>query len=383
MRAISSHVAAGMGCGWLSIRTHRTATAETRQRFRPARSVDIEIAESSFVRVIARHHAAPRPHEKRSPLSHETTAPPSIAEWGLIGSSEPMKRLRRSIRRVAPLPAPVLIQGESGSGKELVARALHDASPRARRPFVAVNAAAIPSTLVASELFGHERGAFTGARSKRAGLFAQASGGTLFLDEIAELPFDLQAWLLRVLESGEVRPLGSDTATMVDVRVLAATHVDLGHLVRERRFRADLHFRLSVLTVRAPALRDHPEDVRAIAEHLLDGLGLPDRYELSPEALQALALHDWPGNVRELRAVLLRAAAFASRTVLEAHDVVRAIGNAFQQRARRLELDARSAALAVAEAGGNVAEAARRLGMPRTTLRDLLRAGAEPERIVH
>jgi DNA-binding NtrC family response regulator len=305
------------------------------------------------------------------------------ANLGLIGRSDAMNLLRGAIRRLAPLPAPVLVRGDSGSGKELVARALHDLSPRAQRPFVAMNAGAVQSSLAASELFGHQRGAFTGATGRRPGLLVEANKGTLVLDEIAELPLDLQAWLLRTIENGEVRPLGADRLVRVDVRIIAATHVDLEDAVRCGRFRADLYYRLSVLKVRVPLLRERLEDIHVLAEHFLARLGLPDRYELSPEALQALTLHSWPGNVRELRSVLLRAAAFARSTVLDGGDVVRAIGEPLLPAARPSRVDPNAVALALAESGGNVTRAARRLGIPRSTLRHFLRSNTGRTRLVH
>ncbi len=303
---------------------------------------------------------------------------PSTAT-SLIGSSPAIEELRRTIRRFAPLPAPVLVTGETGTGKELVARSIHEASPRSKGPFVAVNAAAIPQTLAASELFGHERGAFTGAERRHPGAFEQADGGTLMLDEIGELPLDLQAWLLRVLETGEVRPLGAREPRMVDVRVVTATHVDLEEAVQDGRFRRDLYWRLAVLNIEAPPLRDRLEDLRALALHLLRGIGLGMQYELSPQAIQALALHSWPGNVRELRAVLLRAIASADGTVLDAADIVRATGGVLERRAKRCRsrLDALSVAEAIEASYGNVTEAARKLGVPRSTLRGFMRSQAQ------
>lgn len=297
----------------------------------------------------------------------------------LVGGSVAMQELRRTIRRFAPLPAPVLVTGETGTGKELVARAIHDASPRSRGPLVAVNAAAIPATLAASELFGHERGAFTGADRRHVGAFEQADKGTLFLDEIGELPLDLQAWLLRVLETGEVRSLGTRSTRAVNVRVVTATHVDLEEAVRLGRFRADLYYRLAVLAIEAPPLRDRLEDLRALASHLLTSLGLEVRHELSPTGLQALALHDWPGNVRELRTVLVRAIASADGTVLDAADIVRATGGSLERRARRSrsQLDALLVAETIEASYGNVTEAARRLGVPRSTLRGFMRSRAQ------
>ena len=294
---------------------------------------------------------------------------------GMAGGSSALCAVRRKILDFAPLPAPVLVTGESGVGKELVARALHDRSPRSAGPYVALNAATLPPTLIASELFGHERGAFTGARARHAGLFEQASGGTLFLDEIGEMPLELQAWLLRVIESGEVRAIGATRARSVDVRIIAATNADLEQAVREQRFRADLYWRLAVLTIDVPPLRTRREDVAPIAEHILARLALPDRRELTPCALQALALHEWPGNVRELRAVLLRAVALADTTRIDARAIVNAIGPKLALHASR-GVSRHAVASALAAAGGNVTAAARMVGVPRTTLRDRLRARA-------
>ena len=294
-------------------------------------------------------------------------------ELGLVGSSDVMRRLRREIRRFAPLPAPVLVTGESGTGKELVARALHSESGRRAGPFVAVNAGAIPPTLIASELFGHARGAFTGATHEHRGYFQQAHGGTLFLDEVAELPLDLQAWLLRVLETGEVRALGSERTRRVDVRIVCATHVALDEAVAARRFRADLYWRLAVLQARVPPLRSRKADIADLSAELLSSLELDEPCTLTGEALQALTLHHWPGNVRELRAVLLRAAATSSRTRLDADDVVRAIGRPFGQPLAALGPDPLRAALLATR--GNVSAAARILGIPRSTFRGRMRSG--------
>ncbi len=288
-------------------------------------------------------------------------------ELGLVGTSLPMDRLRRDIRRFAPLPAPVLVTGETGTGKELVARALHDASARSRGPYISVNAGAFATSLIASELFGHERGSFTGATARHRGLFEQAHGGSLLVDELAELPLDLQASLLRVLEVGEVRAVGAERTRRVDVRVIAATNVALERAVACGKFRRDLYWRLAVLTIEAPPLRVRTEDITALAAHFLASFELDERRTLGPDAFQALMLHRWPGNIRELRSVLLRAAALSPRTRLSAEDIVAAIGPS-------LALDARPtcAQAALLATRGNQSAAARLLGVPRSTLRDRL-----------
>jgi DNA-binding NtrC family response regulator len=227
----------------------------------------------------------------------------------LIGASPAMQRIFALIRQVGPTSAPVLIGGESGTGKELVAREIHNCSPRADGPFIAINAAALPETLVESELFGHERGAFTGAVERSAGCFEQAHGGTLFLDEIGEMPQSTQAKLLRVLEDLRVRRLGGKHEIAVDVRVLAATSRELGTNLRE-----DLFYRLSVFQIVIPPLRERKEDIPLIADAMLENLNKKHGTRvtgLDAEVLEILHQHDWPGNVRELRNVLERAAILA------------------------------------------------------------------------
>jgi DNA-binding NtrC family response regulator len=220
-----------------------------------------------------------------------------------------MRRVREAIALAAPTHSRVLLCGESGTGKELAALAIHDASPRAAGPFVPVNCAAIPSELMESELFGHEKGAFSGALRSRRGKFESAHGGTLFLDEIGDMPPAMQAKLLRALESGEVERVGGAKPVRVDVRVIAATNRDLAVETREGRFRVDLFHRLNVVPVTLPPLRDHLDDLPLIAGHLLSGLAAehgrkPPR--ITGEALDALRAHPWPGNVRELRNLLER-----------------------------------------------------------------------------
>ena len=240
----------------------------------------------------------------------------------LIGDSAAMQAVRATVARVARTMAPVLISGESGTGKELIARALHACSHRAAAAFVAVNCGAIPPDLLESELFGHKRGAFTGASGDRAGLFQAAQGGTLFLDEVADLPLPMQVKLLRALQERAVRPVGAHTEEPVDVRIVSATHKDLAQLVQEGRFRHDLYYRLNVIPIHAPALREHPEDLPAIAEAILVRLaqrdGLPFVPRLTDAALQRLRRYPFPGNVRELENLLERALALHPGEALDA-----------------------------------------------------------------
>ncbi|MDZ7923250.1 MAG: sigma-54 dependent transcriptional regulator [Marinagarivorans sp.] len=229
---------------------------------------------------------------------------------GMIGSSDSMKELYAKIRKVAPTGATVLINGETGTGKELVAKALHTESPRKNAAMISVNCAAIPDTLIEAELFGHEKGAFTGASSNREGLVAAADGGTLFLDEIGELPMEAQARLLRVLQEGEVRPLGSVESHKVDVRLVVATHRNLGKLAKEGKFREDLYFRINVVQLKLPPLRDRGKDILTLAESFIlrycKQVNKPPLV-LTPEAIQAITTYRWPGNIRELENAIQRA----------------------------------------------------------------------------
>src|SRR3954451_74819 len=228
----------------------------------------------------------------------------------IIAESPSMKEVMRVVGKVAPARTTVLITGESGTGKELVARAVHELSPRKAGPFVAVNCGAIPDQLIESELFGHAKGAFTGAQAAKRGLFEEADSGTLFLDEIGDLPLQLQVSLLRALQEGEIRRVGDARSMKVDVRVLAATHRDLSQQVAQGKFREDLFYRLNVLALKLPPLRDRPEELPALAERFIaqhaERLGIP-RKPLSAEALAMLQQWRWPGNVRELENALERA----------------------------------------------------------------------------
>jgi transcriptional regulator with AAA-type ATPase domain len=292
----------------------------------------------------------------------------------LVAESSSMLHVLADVQRMAALPWPVLVVGESGTGKEGIALSLHALGPRRERPFVAVNAGGMPRELIESELFGHERGAFTGASAGHRGVFEQASSGTLFLDEIAELPLDLQARLLRVLETGEIRRVGGERTLAVDVRLVCATHRDLRAMVAEGLFRKDLYYRIARLVLQLPALRARPEDVGALATHFLEQIcaELGPR-ELSAEALRRLQAHDWPGNARELRNVLCAAAA-NSGGCIEVADVECALlrlGDGLSARTPPGD----TCRLTVAQYGGNKTAAARALGIPRSTLRDRLRDG--------
>jgi two-component system, NtrC family, response regulator HydG len=294
---------------------------------------------------------------------------------GIAGVSLVMRKLADQVRRLARYSEPVLVCGESGTGKELIARALHREGPRADKPFVVINVASLPRELVESELFGHERGAFTGAVSKRLGAFREADGGTLFLDEIGELPLEAQPKLLRALDGYEVRAVGvAGSGARADVRVVAATHVTLEREVTEHRFRLDLFHRLEAFVINVPPLRARGGDVGAIARNLLAGLtGNFGRRDLTPDAVARLAVHDWPGNVRELRNVLLRACD-ESEEVIDSEHIDRVLG---ERRARNVVKapTVEEAEEMLVRRGGNVSAAARACGLPRSTFRKLLESG--------
>ncbi|MCC6647946.1 MAG: sigma 54-interacting transcriptional regulator [Polyangiaceae bacterium] len=285
---------------------------------------------------------------------------------GVVGDSAPMRRLARQVRRYAPLRASVLIRGETGSGKELVAAALHAESARADRPFVPLNMGALPPELADSELFGHERGAFTGAVAQRRGAFEAAGAGTLFLDEIGELPLSCQAKLLRTLECGEVRPLGASGLRRAEARVVAATWQSLSARVAEGSFREDLYHRLAVLTVDVPPLRERRADLPALARLFLGALE-PDvgPKQLHPSTLARLGQYAFPGNVRELKNLLLRAALAAEGRVIRPVHLQLGVESAPRRPATPHERTRQI----VERHGGNVTRTARTLGVSRTTVR--------------
>jgi two-component system nitrogen regulation response regulator GlnG len=262
----------------------------------------------------------------------------------LIGRSPAMQEVYRVIARVVSNDLTVLVSGESGTGKELVAQAIHELGPRRRAPFVALNMAAIPRELIEAELFGHERGAFTGAATRVAGKFEQAAGGTLFLDEIGDMPMDAQTRLLRVLQSGEFTTVGGARTIRADVRIVAATNKDLALLVQTGQFREDLFYRLNVVPVSLPALRERRQDVPLLARHFLDRAaeaGLP-RKQLGKDAMAVLEGFDWPGNVRQLENLMRRIAALSRDEWIDADAIRRALGEAshFQPDSRDAGIDA-------------------------------------------
>ncbi|ACL58120.1 sigma-54-dependent transcriptional regulator [Methylobacterium nodulans] len=293
------------------------------------------------------------------------TAPRSEAVSRIVGTSPQMARIRELVARAAATPSTVLITGESGTAKEITARALHEQSPFADRPFVPVNCGAIAAEIIESELFGHVKGAFTGAASSREGLFFYAQGGTLFLDEIAELPLALQAKLLRVIEDRKVRPVGSDREIPIDLRLVAATNTDLAEQVAAGRFRADLYYRLDVFRIHLPPLRERVEDIEPLArmfmEQISSQLGLPP-LPIRPSVLQRFEAYPWPGNARELRNRIERA------LILGAFDEPDPGAPAEARTDDLAEVEKRHILRVLAASDGNRAEAARRLGVSRKTL---------------
>ena len=289
----------------------------------PATAIDTNIATALVT-------AGIRPHSASASALRSSGNAPAVVDLGaavrlpeLIGESDRMLEVSRRIRLVAKRTTTVLIQGPTGTGKELVARAVHRLSPRADRPFIALNCAAIPEALLEAELFGHARGAFTGAVQRRTGRIEAAHVGTLFLDEIGEMPLALQSKLLRFLESGELQRVGENEPVRVDVRIVAATHQSLARRAQEGSFRADLYYRLAVFCIQTPSLAEHQQDMTALVEHFLKASAGEDRpKQLDQEAVALLAAHTWPGNVRELQHVLERASILAEdRPVITAAEI--------------------------------------------------------------
>jgi len=336
-----------------------------------SKPVDIGQVREVVARALARRARAGEPGAAAFPAGR-------VAPDGLVGRSGSMLAVYKQIALACGSDAPVLVTGETGTGKELVARAIHRHGARAARRFVPLNCGAMPEGLLESELFGHLRGAFTGAVVDKKGLFEEARGGTLFLDEIGEMSQALQVRLLRALETGEVRPVGSSRAATVDVRVIAATHRDLERAAREGRFREDLFYRLHVFAIRLPPLRERREDIPLLIAHFLAGLAARGRgaAALTPAAVAALAGNDWPGNVRELENTLERLVAEARGGAIDVADLPPALRKRSAPLAEPLftglpsleELEKRYLRHVLAEVKGNRSRAAEVLGIDRRTL---------------
>lgn len=294
----------------------------------------------------------------------------------VVGRSPAMMRAAAQVRRFAPLSVAVLVRGPTGTGKDLVARALHELGPRAQGPFIAINAGALPRELADAELFGHDRGAFTGAHVRRDGAFLSANGGTLFLDEIGELPPDVQVKLLRALEAGEVRAIGSSKPVQTNVRVVAATCAPLEQLVHDGRFRLDLYHRLAVGLVTLPPLSERRSDVPALVDHFLAmHVSECGQKKVSSAALACLAAQRWPGNIRQLHNVVMRAAVLSASETIGPGDVEAAM-HEHPIAAPRLT---RTAATALVRSySGRIATAAKACGVPRSTFRGWLRGDSDP-----
>ncbi len=317
----------------------------------------------------------------------------------LIGDSDAMFALREMVRRVARSSASIMICGASGSGKEVVARAIHAASPRAGKPYVALNCGAIPGELIESELFGHEKGAFTGAQTRRTGHFENADKGTLFLDEIGDMRFDMQVKLLRVLEDGLVSRVGGNSALPVDVRIISATHQNIDAAITDGRFREDLFFRLGVVLLQVPGLAERVEDIPRLIAHFQKSKKAATSCHFDASAIQRLMMHSWPGNVRELRNVVERASVLFSGEIIDGFGVDQLLGRSaprpvqvirepqaiatppimhdldapidLKAQIERMELERIQMALDRAE--GVISEAARLLTLKRTTLIEKMR----------
>ena len=345
--------------------------------------LDFDLLRETLEQAIERSQHSVENRELRRQLSE------AASSQEIIGRSGQLKRMLGFIETVAPTEATVLITGESGTGKELVARALHTASARADKPLVTVNCAALTETLLESELFGHEKGAFTGADRRREGRFVQANGGTLFLDEIGEMPLQLQAKLLRALQQGEIQRVGSDIPITVDVRVIAATNRNLLREAQEKRFREDLFFRLNVISIEVPALRQRGDDIPLLAAYFLQRFAERNRKSIkgfSPQALDSMRRYRWPGNVRELENAVERAVILCCGDLVTPAELPDTVAQAPEPEETPETAEAISLAgmaledverLAIEDTmrqtGDNKSEAARRLGITRATLHNKLR----------
>jgi two-component system response regulator HydG len=338
--------------------------------------VDVKLLSLRVARAV--HHK--RVHDELKTLREVVAATNEPSE--IVGSSTAIRKIHDTIARIASSDASVLIAGETGSGKELVARRIHATSSRRDGPFVSINCAAVPHTLLESELFGHARGAFTDAKSERAGLFVQANGGTLFLDEIGELPLEMQPKLLRALQDRKVRPVGANVEVPFDARLIVASNRDLDEEVDERRFRADLYYRINVVRIDLPPLRERAADVLELAQHFLTRAadrGNRARLVLSPAAAEKLIAYSWPGNVRELENCIERAMAFARFDQITVEDLPEKL-RAYRSESFVVaaddsteivtldELERRYVVRVLSILGGNKSRAAQVLGIDRRTL---------------
>lgn len=342
--------------------------------------LDFDVLKLTLERMLDHTRLVTENKELRSILEPDT--------MGMVGNSEVIKELRQIIATVAPSDASVLITGESGTGKELVANAIHNASSRADETFVAINCAALSENLLESELFGHERGAFTGADRRREGRFVQADGGTLFLDEVGEIPVSLQPKLLRALQQGEVQRVGSDTVENVDVRVIAATNRDLPEEVEQGNFREDLYYRLNVIALRVPALRERQSDIPLLAEYFMKKYSNKNRKHikgLAPQAMDTLIRYAWPGNVRELENVIERAVIMTMGEYISTRELPLSLSSKENEapiqpaQATALtgmsldELERKAILATLEECEYNKSKTARKLGITRATLHNKLK----------
>ncbi len=347
--------------------------------------LDFDVLSNTLQRALEHCRLSVENRELRRQLTESSAVP------GILGRSKAMEDMRSMIMTVAPSEATVLITGPSGTGKELVAKAIHQGSERAQKPLVIVNCAALAENLLESELFGHERGAFTGADKKREGRFMQAHEGTLFLDEIGEMPLLLQAKLLRALQEGEVQRVGSDIPIKVDVRIIAATNRDLLEEVKTRNFREDLYFRLNVITIDVPSLRARKEDIPLLASHFLERFSQRNRKNIkgfSPQALDSMIRYTWPGNVRELENAVERAVIMCLGDTITEKELPLTLTLAQNADVEQLEQEGEGLSLAglsldeverkaieqtLEDVDANKSEAARRLGITRATLQNKLK----------
>jgi DNA-binding NtrC family response regulator len=363
--------------GYASIETAVAAVKEGAENYLPKPFTDAEL-------LSAVNDALQKVRFQRAALARESTE--SLDSFGLVGESEAMRRVYRGMAKAAPVPTTVLITGESGTGKELVARGIHYAGPRARAQFVPINCGGIPESLLESELFGHVKGAFTGATESRAGFFQIGDGGSVFLDEISETSLAMQVKLLRVLQDGEIRMVGGTQQLNVDVRIIAATNRDLIDLVRRGIFREDLYFRINVLTVDVPPLRERDDDILLLAKHFVDKcseeLGI-ESPPFSSGVLEVLRRYHWPGNVRELENVIHRLVVMSDGQTVDVPDlpsVMRFSVPRGSGRHRSLaEVEAEHVRSVLASVGGNKTKAAEILGIDRKTLRKKLKRSPHPD----